>query len=146
MARRADVYDWATHAPDLAEPAPVVKSGTVALRGETLPAPQVEPGMELAYDERTGEPYYRRPQPVVVQQDQQRDPWPARLACGGIGLGAAGFGLGYLFQAIAQAAVGIGLLAACLGFAWLLKSGIGGGSRGGKSVNVRGNGNKVTML
>ena len=65
------------------------------------------------------------------------DPWPARLLCGGIGIGAAGIGTAFLLQAVAAATTGLGLLAAILALAWLLKnsnSGAGGG-RGG-AVNV----------
>lgn len=70
-----------------------------------------------------------------------RDPWPARLLAGGIGAGAAGVGLAFLFQAVAAATTGLGLLAAVLALVWLLKNtaGGGGGGRGGAvnlSVNV----------
>ncbi|MEW1914178.1 hypothetical protein AB0442_38150 [Kitasatospora sp. NPDC085895] len=67
-----------------------------------------------------------------------RDVWPARLLAGGIGAGAAGIGLGFLFQAVAAATTGLGLLAAVLALAWLLKN-TGGSGRGGAvnlSVNV----------
>ncbi|MEV7182064.1 hypothetical protein [Kitasatospora sp. NPDC093679] len=70
-----------------------------------------------------------------------RDVWPARLIAGGIGAGAAGVGLAFLFQAIAAATTGLGLLAAVLALVWLLKNtrGSGGGGRAGAvnlSVNV----------
>ncbi|GAA4869727.1 hypothetical protein [Kitasatospora terrestris] len=67
-----------------------------------------------------------------------RDVWPARLLAGGIGTGAAGIGLGFLFQAIAAAATGIGLLAAVLALIWLLKntSSSGGGRSGAVNLSV----------
>ncbi|MFD7729548.1 hypothetical protein ACFV6F_04055 [Kitasatospora phosalacinea] len=64
-----------------------------------------------------------------------RDPWPARLLAGGIGLGAGGLGLGFLLQTLAAATTGLGLLAAVLALTWLLKNGNNGSGRGG-AVNV----------
>ncbi|MEV4611668.1 hypothetical protein AB0K43_03570 [Kitasatospora sp. NPDC049258] len=66
-----------------------------------------------------------------------RDPWPARLLAGGIGTGAAGLGVGYMLQAVAQAATGLGLLAAVLALSWLLKNSVGSNGAGGRgAVNV----------
>jgi hypothetical protein len=138
----SDLFDWAEHAPDLAGPRRVV-SGEVVLRGQVLPAARVEPGLELAYDERTGQPYYRRPESTEVEQ--RRDVWPARLICGGVGLGAACLGVGFMAQALAQATIALGFVFGSLFLVWLLRSGIGGGGRGGQSVNVRGNNNRVSV-
>ncbi|MGX4738435.1 hypothetical protein [Kitasatospora griseola] len=66
-----------------------------------------------------------------------RDVWPARLLAGGIGLGAAGVGLGFLLQTLAAATTGLGLLAAVLALAWLLKNGNSSGGRRGGAVNVQ---------
>ncbi|MGX4737164.1 hypothetical protein [Kitasatospora griseola] len=66
-----------------------------------------------------------------------RDVWPARLLAGGIGLGAAGVGLGFLLQALAAATTGLGLLAAVLALVWLLKNGSSSGGGRGGAVNVQ---------
>ena len=97
-------------------------------------------------------PYQAAPAPVVIHHPRPAhhpaqppaftaapvgDPWPARLLCGGIGIGTASIGTAFLLQAVAAATTGLGLLAAVLALAWLLKntnSG-GGGGRGG-AVNV----------
>ncbi|WP_030273466.1 hypothetical protein [Streptomyces sp. NRRL B-24484] len=79
------------------------------------------------------------PAAAYLPAEPGRDPWPARLLAGGIGAGAAGVGLAFLFQAIAAATTGIGLLAAVLALVWLLKNTGGGGGRAGAvnlSVNV----------
>ncbi|MFD8598385.1 hypothetical protein ACFV1L_25610 [Kitasatospora sp. NPDC059646] len=66
-----------------------------------------------------------------------RDPWPARLLAGGIGVGAGGLGLGFLLQTLAAATTGLGFLLGILAVVWLLKNGGtgAGGGRGG-AVNV----------
>ncbi|MFD5564978.1 hypothetical protein [Kitasatospora griseola] len=66
-----------------------------------------------------------------------RDVWPARLLAGGVGIGAAGVGLGFLLQTLAAATTGLGLLAAVLALAWLLKNGSSSGSGRGGAVNVQ---------
>ncbi len=64
-----------------------------------------------------------------------RDPWPARLLCGGIGVGAAGLGLGFALQAVAAATTGLALLLGVLVVAGFL---LRGGSSGVRvNVNVR---------
>ncbi|WP_457029250.1 hypothetical protein [Kitasatospora sp. P5_F3] len=73
------------------------------------------------------------PTPVGVTG---RDPWPARLLCGGIGIGAAGVGTALLLQAIAAATTGLGLLAAVLALGYLLKSTGGKDSSGRGAVSV----------
>ncbi|MFG2694831.1 hypothetical protein [Kitasatospora sp. NPDC048407] len=65
-----------------------------------------------------------------------RDVWPARLLAGGIGVGAAGVGLGFFLQALAAATTGLGLLAAVLALVWLLKNGSSSGGAHGGAVNV----------
>ncbi|MFE0460493.1 hypothetical protein ACFW1A_14735 [Kitasatospora sp. NPDC058965] len=92
--------------------------------------------------------YQPAPHPVLVQpgppylpsqplnMPPARDPWPARLAAGGVGIGAAGVGLGFLLQTLAAATTGLGLLAAVLALAWLLKSNHSGGGRGAVNVSV----------
>ncbi|MFD8483207.1 hypothetical protein [Kitasatospora sp. NPDC059673] len=66
-----------------------------------------------------------------------RDPWPARLLAGGIGLGAGGLGLGFLLQTLAAATTALGLLLGILAVVWLLKNGGTGASGGrGGAVNV----------
>jgi hypothetical protein len=80
-------------------------------------------------------------QPAPVPQPAQssggyhlaRDPWVARLLAGGIGLGAAALGLGFLLQALAAATTALGLLLGILALIWLLAH--SGGGRG--AVNVR---------
>ncbi|MFD7986850.1 hypothetical protein ACFV4M_26190 [Kitasatospora indigofera] len=91
---------------------------------------------------------YQPAAPVVLHQapylaaqhqfaaDPARDPWPARLLCGGIGVGAAGVGVAFLLQAVAAATTGLGCLAAVLALAWLLKNSNGGGGGRGGAVNV----------
>ena len=97
-------------------------------------------------------PYQGAPAPVVIHHPgpaylpapaqqftaaRTADPWPARLLCGGIGIGAAGVGTAFLLQAVAAATTGLGCLAAVLALAWLLKnSNSGGGSGRGGAVNV----------
>lgn len=68
--------------------------------------------------------------PVAV-----RDPWPARMAGGGVLALGVGVGGSMLFSAIAAAATGIGLLAACLALGLLLRG--GGGGSGRVRVDVR---------
>ena len=81
-------------------------------------------------------PAYLPTQPTAFTATPTGDPWPARLLCGGIGIGAAGVGTAFLLQAVAAATTGLGCLAAVLALAWLLKnSNTGGGGRGG-AVNV----------
>ncbi|WP_354641321.1 hypothetical protein [Kitasatospora camelliae] len=76
------------------------------------------------------------PAAAYLPAEPGRDPWPARLLAGGIGAGAASVGLAFLFQALAAATTGIGLLAAVLALVWLLKStGGGAGGRAG-AVNL----------
>ncbi len=66
-----------------------------------------------------------------------RDPWPARLLAGGVGIGSAGLGVGFLLQTLAAATTGLGLLVAALGVIYLLKNSSGGSGRGGQgAVNV----------
>ncbi|MCL6281826.1 hypothetical protein M3398_31720 [Streptomyces albidoflavus] len=62
-----------------------------------------------------------------------RDPWPARLLCGGVGVGAAGLGLGVLLEAVAAATTGLALLLGVLLIAGVL---LRGGGRGSVRVNV----------
>lgn len=94
-------------------------------------------------------PYQAQPAPVVIRQPAPaylpsqpvtvhtgRDPWPARLAAGGIGIGAAGVGLGFLAQALAAATTGLALLVGILALVWLLKSGHASGTKGAVNVNV----------
>jgi hypothetical protein len=63
-----------------------------------------------------------------------RDPWPARLLCGGVGIGAAGLGLGFAMQAIAAATTGLALLVGVLALVWLLRG--SSGRSGAVSVTV----------
>jgi hypothetical protein len=88
-------------------------------------------------------PYYQPmplPTPMPSGYSIARDPVVVRLLAGGIGLGAAGFGLGFLFQALAAATTAIGLLLGVLAVVWLLAH--SGGGRGG-SVHVNVN-NRMT--
>ncbi|MFC1410965.1 hypothetical protein ACEZCY_15370 [Streptacidiphilus sp. N1-12] len=85
------------------------------------------------------QPAYLATAPHAVQQQPAgysaaRDPWVARLFAGGIGIGAAGVGVGFLLQALTAATAGLAALAAVLALVWLLSHSSGGG-RG--SVNVR---------
>jgi hypothetical protein len=66
-----------------------------------------------------------------------RDPWPARLLCGGIGVGAAGLGLGFALQAVAAATTGLALLLGVLVVAGVLLRTGGGRSGVNVRVNVR---------
>jgi hypothetical protein len=70
-----------------------------------------------------------------------RDPIAARLLAGGIGAGAAGVGLGFLFSALAAATTALGLLLGILALIWLVAN--TGGSRGGGAVRVTVN-NRMT--
>ncbi|MDH6132861.1 hypothetical protein P3T37_002247 [Kitasatospora sp. MAA4] len=79
-------------------------------------------------------PTHYTPQTLPTPVGGGRDPWPARLLCGGIGIGAAGLGTGFLLQQIAAATTGLGCLAAILALLWLLKN--TGGGRGGVNVTV----------
>ncbi|BFV58272.1 hypothetical protein KCMC57_up33760 [Kitasatospora sp. CMC57] len=74
--------------------------------------------------------------PVPYTAGAGRDPWPARLLCGGIGIGAAGVGTAFLLQAIAAATTGLGLITAALALGWLIKNQGGGGSSARGAVNV----------
>ncbi|WP_405018028.1 hypothetical protein OHV05_14560 [Kitasatospora sp. NBC_00070] len=74
--------------------------------------------------------------PVPYTAGPGRDPWPARLLCGGIGIGAAGVGTAFLLQAIAAATTGLGLITAALALGWLLKNQNSGGSSARGAVNV----------
>ncbi|MFC5909498.1 hypothetical protein [Streptacidiphilus monticola] len=64
-----------------------------------------------------------------------RDPIAARLIAGGIGVGAAGFGLSVFLSALAAATTALGILAGILALVFLLRSTGSGGGRGG-AVNV----------
>ncbi|WP_037601017.1 hypothetical protein [Streptacidiphilus rugosus] len=92
-------------------------------------------------------PYHQPAQPAVVYQPAPlpaqptsggysplRDPIVARLLAGGIGLGATGVGLSFLFTALAAATTAIGLLLGVLALVFLLAH--SGGSRGGVNVRV----------
>ncbi|MER5865904.1 hypothetical protein [Kitasatospora sp. NPDC002040] len=75
-------------------------------------------------------------QPIPYGPEARRDLWPARLLCGGIGIGAAGTGLAFLLQAIAAATTGLGLITAALALGWLLKNQSSTSSSGRGAVNV----------
>ncbi|MEU6967396.1 hypothetical protein AB0A71_06600 [Kitasatospora aureofaciens] len=92
------------------------------------PFPVQHPG--LAY---LPAPHTPAPLPVAVPA---RDPWPARLLAGGIGVGAGGLGLGFLLQTLAAATTGLGLLVGALGVLYLLKNSGGSGRGGQGAVNV----------
>jgi len=83
-------------------------------------------------------PAYLPNPPMPEQQatgySAARDPWVARLLAGGIGIGAAGVGVGFLLQALAAATTALAALAAVLGLVWLLSH--GGSGRGSVHVQV----------
>jgi hypothetical protein len=117
---------YATVTPGLAAPLAVIPAHTV-------PQPTVIPGAApLPYYQPTPLP------PTAVQAptgySPARDPWVIRLLAGGIGLGAAGVGLSFLFAALAAATTAIGLLLGVVAVVWLLAHS-GGSGRGG-AVNV----------
>ncbi|MFD5437037.1 hypothetical protein ACFWJ4_33420 [Kitasatospora sp. NPDC127067] len=92
-----------------------------------LPAPIHHPALGYL-------PAPHTPAPLPVPT---RDPWPARLLAGGIGVGAGGLGLGFLLQTLAAATTGLGLLVGALGVLYLLKNSGGGGGRSAQgAVNV----------
>ncbi|WP_051943426.1 hypothetical protein [Streptacidiphilus rugosus] len=72
-------------------------------------------------------------QPTNGGYSPLRDPIVMRLLAGGIGLGATGVGLSFLFTALAAATTAIGLLLGVLALVFLLAH--SGGGRG--AVNVR---------
>lgn len=107
----------------LQTPAPT--GGTVAAYQPAMPLVQQPLVLPAAY------------QPAVpAAVDTGRDPWPARLLCGGVGVGAAGMGAGFLLQALAAATTGLALLVGALGLIWLLKNSGSGGRSGAVNVTV----------
>ncbi|MFJ1707853.1 hypothetical protein [Kitasatospora sp. NPDC088346] len=109
------------------------------LPGPTTAAPlipyQPAPHPHLTHQQAPAVGQLHSPMPVL-NTTPERDPWPVRLLAGGVGTGAAGLGVGYMLQAVAQAATGLGLLAAVLALAWLLKNNSGSGGRGAVNVHV----------
>ncbi|WP_404869151.1 hypothetical protein ACI1MP_19965 [Kitasatospora griseola] len=100
----------------------------------TAPLALYQPAAVLPAQHQPGTPASYLP----AQADAPvRDPWPARLLAGGIGLGAAGVGVGFLLQTLAAATTGLGLLAAVLALVWLLKNGSSSGGGRGGAVNVQ---------
>ncbi|GAB2722285.1 hypothetical protein [Kitasatospora kifunensis] len=75
-------------------------------------------------------------QPYAPAAVPGRDPWPARLLAGGLGIGGAGIGIGFAAQALAAATTAVALITAALGLLYLLKNGAGGASRGAVNVHV----------
>jgi len=95
------------------------------------PAPAPLPVYQPAYLPTAPQPEQQYRQPGGYSP--ARDPWVARLLAGGVGIGAAGVGVGFLLQALAAATTALAALAAVLALIWLLAH--SGGSRG--AVNVR---------
>ncbi|WP_327073853.1 hypothetical protein OG196_23500 [Kitasatospora purpeofusca] len=93
-----------------------------------LPVPAQHPVLPTVHAPAPLAPY--------VPAGPARDPWPARLLAGGIGIGGAGLGVGFLLQTLAAATTGLGLLVAALGVVYLLKNSSGGGRGGQGAVNV----------
>lgn len=100
------------------------------------PAPVTPVTPVVVYQQAPIPPVAPAPAPVTVAAPPARDPWPARLVCGGVGLGAAGVGIGWMAQMIAAATTGLALLIGVLVLACLLKALMGRGHRGAVNVNV----------
>ncbi|MEU5805351.1 hypothetical protein ABZ773_33545 [Streptomyces sp. NPDC047804] len=119
---------------------PALQTVTYLADGTPIYSPQPVDAALLPYQQHAlAAPIAPAPQLLVAQPlaapvvpAPGRDPWPARLLCGGIGVGAAGLGLGFALQAVAAATTGLALLLGVLVVAgFLLRSG------GRSGVNVR---------
>ncbi|WP_329488551.1 hypothetical protein OG618_18140 [Kitasatospora sp. NBC_01246] len=115
--------------PYYAHPAPLTAPPVLYHPGAPLPVPAQHPVLPTVHAPA--------PLPQYLPAAPARDPWPARLLAGGIGIGGAGLGVGFLLQTLAAATTGLGLLVAALGVVYLLKNSSGGGGRTGQgAVNV----------